>query len=104
MRISGRKRGVKSSSTTLILKWGLVAAGTFAIFAVFGDQGLLKLHQMRQTEAQLGERLNEIRTENDRLAQAIAQLKDDAALEKVVREELGYLRPDEVIYYVGQQQ
>ncbi len=104
MRITGRKRGVKNSSTTLILKWGLVAAATFAIFAVSGDQGLLKLHKMRQTEAQLGERLNDIRAENIRLAQAIAQLKDNTGLEKVVREELGYLRPDEVVYYVGPRQ
>lgn len=87
---------------SMVFKWGGLAALAFTLFAVLGDQGLLKLHQMRLTEAQLGQMVHEVRAENNRLAIEIERLKETPYLEKVVREELGFLRPDEVVYYVHQ--
>ena len=95
-----RKRMTKKASG--ILKWGSVAAFALVLFAVFGDQGFLKLNQMTQTEQRLVQMRDEIGSENSRLTQEIEQLKEPQYLEKVAREELGLLRPDEVVYYVGE--
>lgn len=92
------KKSRKKSSP--LLKWGAVTCVSFALFAILGEQGLLKLHQLHQTEERLEEMITDINAENDALATEIALLKDPRYLEKVIRDELGYLRPDEVIYYV----
>lgn len=91
---------VRSTRSALILRWGGLAAIGFALFAVFGDQGLLKLHQMSKNEQHLEQMMAEVEAENDSLAREIEQLKDPEYLEKVVRNELGYLRPNEVVYFV----
>ncbi len=93
-----RKKRVNRHSA--ILRWGSIAAFIFALFAVFGDQGMIKLHQMRQDKAQLEQGIQQIQEESDTVAHEIQNLKDKKYLEKVIREELGFLRPDEVIYYL----
>lgn len=90
--------------TSPIITWGTVAAIALALFAVFGDQGLLKLRHMHQIESRLGEQISGLQSENERLSVSIASLDDPATLEKVVREELGYLSDNEVVFYVGEKQ
>ena len=90
----------RSKSSLPLLKWGGLVACAFALFAFFGEQGLFKLHQMNHNEARLEEMIVEIRDENDNLARELEWLKTPKYLEKVVRAELGFLRPDEVVYYV----
>lgn len=96
------KRNRKKASP--ILTWGTVAAVALALFAVFGDQGLLRMRRMNQIESRLEEQIEGLRRENDHLSVEIASLDDPATLEKVIREELGYLGENEVIFYVGEGQ
>lgn len=83
-----------------LLRWGTLMSVVFAVVAIFGDQGLLKLRLMNQHEAYLTGQINWIEGENERLTHEIELLEDRRYLEKIVREELGYLRPDEVVYYI----
>lgn len=94
------KRNHKKASP--ILTWGTVAAVALALFAVFGDQGLLKLRHMNQIDLRLEAQIGGLRDENEHLSRSIASLDDPSTLEKVVREELGYLGENEVIYYIGE--
>jgi cell division protein FtsB len=94
------KRNRKKASP--ILTWGTVAAVALALFAVFGDQGLLRLRHMNRIELRLEEQIVGLRGENEHLSHSIASLDDPSSLEKVVREELGYLGDNEVIFYIGE--
>ena len=94
------KRNLKKRSP--ILTWGTVAALALTGFAVLGDQGLLKLKSMDQMEEQLATQITDIDRENQRLAQSIEALNDRDTLEQVVRGELGFLRDDEVLFYLGE--
>lgn len=93
-----RKHYAKKSSP--IFKWGGLVAFAFTLFAIFGNQGLLKLHQMRQTEKRLEQMIANIHTENNKLAREVENLHDTKYLEKVIREELGLLTPNEIVYYI----
>ena len=93
------KQGRKIRSP--VLTWGLVAAVALAGFAVFGDKGLLKLRTMHAMEDRLEGQISSLAQENGRLAHEIDALEDPKHLEHIVREELGYLRPDEVIFYIN---
>ncbi len=100
-----RKRGVKKTlGPSLILKWGSLAACAFALFAVFGNQGLLKLHNMQKTESRLEEMLQDLQRNNAELTHEIEKLQDKEYLESIVRQEMGFLRSDEVIYFVGKKE
>jgi cell division protein FtsB len=85
----------------VVIGAGLVALALCAVSAVFGNGGVVNLRhlqaQQRQTEAQafaLGER-------NARLRDHLQRLEtDDAYLEKVVRERLGWVKPGELVYRV----
>lgn len=67
-------------------------------YMVFGDQGLLMLRQLRITQAELlnaeqagVHRLHQLSEESERL-------KDPAYLEPIIRRDLGYVKPGEVVY------
>lgn len=83
-----------------ILRWGGIVLFSLTFFAVFGDQGLRKLHQTRSLEDRLEKQMLVLGHENERLVQELKRLGDLAYLEKIVRDEMGYLRSDEVVYYL----
>jgi cell division protein FtsB len=80
-----------ASSTAL----SLVITGA----ALFGEDGLSRHEMLRAELAQL-ERLNrDLDAENARLSAEAASLRDDPEyLESAARDELGWARPDEVIF------
>lgn len=95
-----RRRKIRSP----LLTWGLLAAVALAGFAVLGDKGLLKLRTMHAMEESLEGQIGSLSQENARLAHEIDALEDPKHLEHIVRKELGYLRPDEVIFYFSDEQ
>ncbi len=72
------------------------AAGALLLLALLGDNGVLALWRLRAEVAALQRDVQALEAENDRLRQAIAELRDDpAVLERIAREELGLVRPGE---------
>ena len=80
----------------------MVAAALFmAVTAVVGKHGLLTYVQMHKRYESARVDLESMKKENDRLKKEIAALKEDpATIERVAREELGMVRPGEILYKV----
>lgn len=67
--------------------------------AVLGDNGLLRLYQMSETKRELVEQITKIKEENQELQKKIYAFKNDPLyIEKIAREELGLLKPGEIVY------
>ena len=83
-------------------RWRLVAAGAlgvvFVVMLVLGGNGLLKVWRLKQKVDALQRDVQMLEAENDRLARTIDRLREDPALiEKIAREELGYVREGEKV-------
>jgi len=80
----------------------LIPAGCIAFilfFTVFGDKGLLRIHELRQDKERIESHLGETHTENDKLKREIMALKSDRRyLESIARKDFGLVRSNEVIY------
>lgn len=77
-------------------------SATLIAIVVFGSRGLLHLRSLTLEEHEVGRRISMLLHDNDRLRDRIKRLRtDDRALERLAREQLGFTRPDEVIYRFG---
>lgn len=79
----------------------LVVVVTVSLFAhvVFGANGMIVYKQKRSEYETLRRRIVEEQAENERYTQEIEALKkDDRAIEKEAREQLGYAKPGEYVY------
>ena len=75
---------------------------TLSFFTVFGERGALHLWRLWDEKAKLAERNFVLHKENESLRERIDRIRrDDAYLEKIAREELGLVRPGEIIYRFG---
>jgi cell division protein FtsB len=69
--------------------------------ALVGDKGLLETVRARKEYAEVAASLNALRQENQRLRNRIQGLTDDpATIESVAREDLGLIRPGELVFVV----
>ena len=69
-------------------------------FTVFGNHGLLHLRSLNNEESSLVEKNKQIEAEIFELRNEIYALENsDFVLEKRAREDLGYTRKGEVVYY-----
>ena len=83
-------------------RWRLLVAGTlgvaFVAILVVGGNGLLRVWRMKQQVQDLQRNIQLLEAENDRLARTIDRLRDDPAMiEKLAREELGYVKKGEKV-------
>jgi cell division protein FtsB len=70
----------------------------FTWFAVFGDQGLYQLHRTARLKAQLKKEIARLKDKIAELKDKKALLNDPKHLELVIRQELGYVKPGEVVF------
>ncbi len=84
----------------MVLTWGLVAViVAVAGSALFGDDGITRLFQLRALRQELGEAAMASLRENEALRQQVQALRDDAqVLEGQARRQLGLVRPNETVY------
>lgn len=76
-----------------------VLLAVFSLFTVLGERGVLHLWRLWEEKAKLDERNFLLQTENEILRERIHRLRhDDLYLEKIAREELGLVRPGEIVY------
>jgi cell division protein FtsB len=81
-------------------RWRVVVAGLLGLavlaILVLGGNGLLRVWRMKQAVEALQRDIQLLEAENDRLARTIDRLREDPGLiEKIAREELGYVREGE---------
>jgi cell division protein FtsL len=67
--------------------------------SVMGNRSLLRLYQMHRDRAALEREIEELRTANATLAGEVRELRTDPAkVEAIAREELGLVKPGELVY------
>ena len=91
----------KSSRRWLLYVFSALLA-TLSVFTVFGEHGALHLWRLWDEQTKLEERNFVLHKENESLRERIDRIRhDNAYLEKIAREELGLVRPGEIIYRFG---
>lgn len=76
----------------------VVAVCAFFWFVVMGDQGLYQLERLLHMRNRLQQERQNLNDAIDALTQEKADLADPANLEPVIRDELGAIKPGEVIF------
>lgn len=91
-----------ASSPQQRLLLGALAASLVIAFASLADpKGLRRLERLRADIERQEQKNRELRDENARLARTVRDLSppvDPAALERAAREQLGFVRPDDVLF------
>jgi cell division protein FtsB len=68
-------------------------------FTVFGERGLLRIHQLRHEKQELQKRAELLKGENEKLKREIEALRSDRRyLESIARRDFGLVRANEIIY------
>ncbi len=68
-------------------------------FTVFGERGLLSIRQLVREKQLLQTKVDELKTENEKLKREIDALRSDRRyLESIARRDFGLVRPNEIIY------
>jgi len=71
------------------------------LLAVFGEHGWLAVRRARRDVLSLQQEISRLREENEKLREEITALKTDpSAMEQAARDELGMVRPGEVVYEI----
>lgn len=85
--------------------WRLTLAAALAVgvgylpLRVFGGGGIERAKRLDGQLAVLRERLSTLRTDNERMRSEAALLRDDLrTLERVARDELGWVRPGDIVF------
>jgi len=85
---------------------GVIAIG-FAVVSfaaasmIFGDSGYLELQRARQQQRNLEQYAFELQQNNEEMRHRVTLLQSDMRfLERLARERLGLVRPDEIVYVV----
>jgi cell division protein FtsB len=87
---------VGSTGLNLIL---LIVLALIAFDCLVNPAGLWDLTVLRRDRTQLEETRNRLQIENAQRKETIDRLHtDDAYLQRLIHQELGYVRPDELIY------
>ncbi len=77
----------------------LFVAVVLVVDALVGDKGLMDTMRARQRSAELHAEVQRLRAENAELLERAHRLDTDpAAIESLAREELGLIRPGEVLF------
>lgn len=101
---SPRRRGGSDSSQSRrrLLQYALTfIAGLLIINALAGDRGLIEIRRVEREYRQVEGQLANLRQENSRLRHEARRLREDPkAIEEAAREELGLMRPDEVLFII----
>ncbi len=79
----------------------LLAAVALVVWAIVGPSGWLEVRSLRTERERLAEQIADIEAENARLRHRIDRLeRDPAELERLAREKLGMVKPDEWVVVV----
>lgn len=84
-----------------LLRLGGLILLVMLLFITFGDQGLRRLYELSRLEKNFEQQVALLENENARLTVTIAHLNDRDNMERVVRNQMGYLRADEIVFYLA---
>ena len=76
----------------------ILGLGIFFWFLIFGEQGIIELNKLISMRKQLTEQKVTLDKDIKQLSQEKILLNNPKKLELVIRQELGFIKPGEVIY------
>ena len=91
----------KLSPRTKLVLGALLASLGMSAMSLLDPNGLRRLERLRADIERQEEKNRELRAENARLSKTVRELSSPmqpAALEKAAREQLGFVRQDEVLF------
>jgi cell division protein FtsB len=87
-----------------LLAVAAVLAGVLSLASVADARGFRRYLLLRQDVEALQERIRGLAGQNEALLREINALrKEPAALERAVREELGYVKPGEIVFHLEEE-
>ncbi|PIR20021.1 MAG: hypothetical protein COV45_08590 [Deltaproteobacteria bacterium CG11_big_fil_rev_8_21_14_0_20_47_16] len=100
MKLGFITRAIQHCRTELNpLQWAMALLFlAFCWFAVFGNQGLYTYYSLLNTKKNLITESQTLQAKLDELKKEEKLLHDPRYLEIIIRQELGYIRPGEVIF------
>ncbi|MBI2027532.1 MAG: septum formation initiator family protein [Deltaproteobacteria bacterium] len=68
-------------------------------FSLFGNKGLLRILSLKKEYQSIASNVEKVKTQNEELFKEIKLIEGERSyLEKAVREKLGFVRDDEIVY------
>ena len=96
------RRGTKKWLGRIVAAGLIAGALTYVPYHVYARSGLAKTIALQRDLRSLRARNRELAAENDRLEREAEALRDDpAAIERVARTDLGWVRPGEIVVDLG---
>ena len=93
-KISKSKKGVKFMVQMLV--WAFIVA----FFAYFSYQNIIKLYQVKANAASIQKQIDAETAHTADIQKEMEYQESDAFIEKVAREQLGLVKPDEIVFVV----
>ncbi len=75
----------------------------FLILTIFGDEGLIKLRKLYALRDLVSQENRELFQDNQRLLEEAHRLRQPAFTERLIRDNLGYVKPNEYILILDEQ-
>ncbi len=76
--------------------WAIILLLIFYIVFLFSDKYARTL-QLKEDIKRLESELEELKLKNNNLSEEVESLQSDKSIEKIAREELGLIKPDEIL-------
>lgn len=97
--MSEEKNGNTAAKRYSLPRWWGVLLFLLIGFALFGENGLLRLYRSYQYAKSLEEDVATLQEKNRQLEHEISLLREDPDyIERIARERLGMVRKDEIVY------
>jgi len=94
----GRALAIKRRTINFLLVFATVV---LVVDALVGEKGLLQTLKVRRQHQELAASVDALRRENAALRETVNRLNDDpSTIESVARQELGLIRPGEVLFII----
>jgi cell division protein FtsB len=78
----------------------LLGVGIFLAFLILGDQGVLQLNKLLVMKNDLTRQRDDLNADIERLTKEKELLHNPRNLELVIRKELGFIKPGEIVYQI----
>ncbi len=88
----------KDLRNRIIIGLSIVLVLIFSLYVLFGANGILQVQKLKKQKVDMDRKVQSLSLENENLKEEINRLESDKKyLEKVVRERLRLVKPDETI-------
>jgi cell division protein FtsB len=85
----------------IVISGGIGCFLLLSLLAIAGERGFFEVYQFSRHLQHVESRIQALEVENERLRMQVTKLRSDPyQIEKLAREDLGLVRPDEIIFEI----